>query len=288
MGEVRYDGLLFIMSLLHVIIHAFVQGITEFLPVSSSAHLALAPWLLGWEDQGLTFDIALHFGTLLAVLVYFFRDWVQIILQGLGVESGHDPVLKRNRALLWLIAVGSVPIGVFGLLLKEHAETTLRNPLLIGSMLVIVGILMAIADHSGHRQKGIEHVTLVDAVVIGVAQALAIVPGTSRSGITITAALFRDFERASAARFSFLLSTPAILGAGAKAYWDLHKAGGIPPDMRVAFGLGILCSALTGVATIAFFLQFLRFRSLKFFIYYRIVFGIIVIALAVFLRKPGG
>jgi len=288
MREVRYDGLLFIMSLLHVIILAFVQGITEFLPVSSSAHLALAPWLLGWPDQGLAFDIALHFGTLLAVLVYFFRDWVQIILQGLGIQAGHDPELKRNRALLWFLAVGSLPIGVFGLLLKEHAETTLRNPMLIGIMLVLVGILMAVADRAGRHQKGIEHVTMLDALVIGFAQALAIVPGTSRSGITITAALFRNFERASAARFSFLLSTPAILAAGAKAFYDLYKAGGIPPDMRVAFVLGIVCSALTGLATIALFLEFLRFRTLKFFIYYRIVFGIIVIALAVFLRKQGG
>lgn len=276
------------MSLLHVIILAVVQGITEFLPISSSAHLALAPWLLDWRDQGLAFDIALHFGTLLAVLVYFFRDWVQIILQGLGRHGGNDPELKRNRALLWYLAAGSLPIGVFGLLLKEHAETTLRNPIIIGSMLVAVGIVMAIADRAGRHQKGIEHVNLLDAVLIGFAQALAIVPGTSRSGITITAALFRNFERASAARFSFLLSTPAILAAAGKAYWDLQKAGGIPSDMRIPFALGIAVSAATGVATIAFFLQFLRFRTLKFFIYYRIIFGIMVIALAVFLRKPGG
>lgn len=276
------------MSLIHVIILAFVQGITEFLPISSSAHLALAPWLLGWEDQGLAFDIALHFGTLLAVLVYFFRDWVQIILQGFGLRGGHDPELKRNRALLWYLAVGSLPIGFFGLLLKEHAETTLRNPAIIGSMLILIGIVMAIADRAGRHQKTIEHVNLFDALVIGLAQALAIVPGTSRSGITITAGLFRNFERSAAARFSFLLSTPAIVAAAGKAYYDLHKAGGIPPGMLLPVVLGVFFSALTGLATIAFFLEFLRHRTLKFFIYYRIIFGILVIALAVFLRKPGG
>lgn len=275
------------MPLLHVIILALIQGITEFLPISSSAHLALAPWLLGWPDQGLAFDIALHLGTLFAVLIYFFRDWVQIISQGLGFRAGHDPELRRNRTLLWLLAAGSLPIGIFGLLLKEHAETTLRNPILIGVMLIAVGILLGVADRTGRHQKSIEHVSFLDALVIGFAQALAIVPGTSRSGITITAGLFRNFERASAARFSFLLSTPAILAAAGKAFWDLHKAGGIPPGMHLPFILGILCSGLTGLATIAFFLQFLRHRSLKFFVYYRIIFGIMVIALAVFLR-PGG
>lgn len=270
--------------MLQVAILAFIQGITEFLPISSSAHLALAPWLLGWKDQGLAFDIALHFGTLIAVLLYFFRDWVQIVLQGLGMQTGPDPELRRNRALLWMLALASLPVGFFGYLLKEHAETTLRNPYVIGTMLISVGLLMWLGESAGRGQKGIEHVTWRDALVIGFAQALAIVPGTSRSGITITAGLFRNLERAAAARFSFLLSTPAIAAAAGKAYYDLHKAGGIPPGERTAFFLGIVLSALTGLAAIAFFLRFLRRRSLHFFIYYRLIFGILVIALAVFLR----
>ena len=270
--------------MLQVVILALVQGVTEFLPVSSSAHLALAPWLLGWKDQGLAFDIALHFGTLLAVLIYFFRDWLQIALQGLNLRTGPDPELGRNRALLWMLALASLPIGFFGFLLKEHAETTWRNPFVIGSTLIGVGILMWIGERVGSKRLGIEHVTWLDAFLIGCAQAVAIVPGTSRSGITITAGLLRNFNRASAARFSFLLSTPAIVAAAAKAFYDLHKAGGIPPSERAAFLVGISLSAITGLATIAFFLKFIRTRSLHFFIYYRLIFGILVIALAFFLR----
>lgn len=270
--------------MLQVVILALVQGVTEFLPVSSSAHLALAPWLLGWKDQGLAFDIALHFGTLLAVLIYFFRDWVQIALQGFGLRTGPDPELGRNRALLWMLALASLPIGIFGLLLKEHAETTWRNPFVIGSMLIGVGVLMWIGERVGGKFKTIEHVSWLDALLIGCAQAVAIVPGTSRSGITITMGLLRHFDRASAARFSFLLSTPAIVAAAGKAFYDLHKAGGIPASERAAFAVGIGLSAVTGFATITFLLKFLRARSLRFFIYYRLIFGILVIALAIFLR----
>ncbi len=273
------------MSLLQVSVLALIQGFTEFLPISSSAHLALAPWLFGWKDQGLAFDIALHLGTLLAVLVYFFRDWIQILAQGFGLRAGHDPELRRNTGLLWLLALGSIPIGVLGYTFKEHAETTLRSPYVIATMLIGVAILMAVAERTSHRQKTIEHVNLFDALVIGVAQALAIVPGTSRSGITITAGLACNLERATAARFSFLLSTPAIVAAGAKAFYDLHKAGGIPADMTAPFVLGILLSAISGLAAIGFLMRYLRHGSLHVFVYYRIVFGIIIFALAI-LRSP--
>jgi undecaprenyl-diphosphatase len=278
---VRYDGPLSIMSVWQAVILAIVQGVTEFLPISSSAHLALTPWLFGWKDQGLAFDIALHFGTLLAVGVYFFRDWVQIIAQGFGFSLGHDPELKRNPGLLWMIALGSIPIGIGGLLLKEHAETHWRNPNVIGGMLIGVALLMWAGERMGRRQKGIDHLTWFDAMVIGVAQALAIVPGTSRSGITITAGLFRNFDRAAAAKFSFLLSTPAVAAAAAKAYWDLHQQGGVPPELRASFIIGILVSAALGCFAISFLLRYLRRASLNVFIWYRIIFGIIVIALAV-------
>lgn len=260
---------------------AVIQGFTEFLPISSSAHLALAPWLLGWKDQGLAFDIALHLGTLAAVLVYFFRDWLQILAQGFGLRFGHDPELKRNSTMLWLLAIGSLPIGLLGYLFKEQAETTLRSPFVIATMLIGVAILMGIAERASRQQKTIEHVNLFDALAIGVAQALAIVPGTSRSGITITAGLACNLERSAAARFSFLLSTPAIFAAGAKAFHDLHKAGGIPPDMVTPFVLGIFLSALSGLAAIGFLMRYLRRASLHVFIYYRIVFGIMVFALAI-------
>jgi undecaprenyl-diphosphatase len=275
-------AIVFIMPLYQALLLAIVQGFTEFLPISSSAHLALAPWLLGWNDQGLTFDIALHFGTLAAVLSYFFRDWVQITAQGFGLQWGNDPELKKNPRLLWMLAAASLPIGFFGFLLQEQAETTWRSPLLIGTMLVAVGILMRIAERTGRHVRDIDSMTFGDAMIIGFAQALAIVPGTSRSGITITAGLFRNMERSAAARFSFLLSTPAITAAAASAFHHLHKQGGIPPGMHAPFFAGIAMSAVTGCVVIALFLRFLRLHTLRFFVYYRIVFGIIVIALALF------
>ncbi len=268
------------MSLLQVTILAVVQGFTEFLPISSSAHLALAPWLLGWEDQGLTFDIALHFGTLAAVLIYFFRDWLQIVAQGFGLDYGSDQRLKVNRWLLWLLVAATVPVGLAGVLLKDYVETVFRTPYLIGFMLIAIGLLMGWADWIGNQAKHIGTVKFGDAMAIGVAQALAIVPGTSRSGITIVAGLFRGLDRESAARFSFLLSTPAIAGATAKAFFDLMEQGGVPPDMIMPFTVGIIVSAITGCIVIKLFLRFLRKHTLRFFVAYRVVFGIIVLALA--------
>jgi len=273
------------MPLYQVAVLAVVQGITEFLPVSSSAHLALAPWLFGWRDQTLTFDIALHFGTLAAILTYFYRDLAQVVAQGFGLSFGSDPELKRNPRLMWLIGAATIPVGVFGLLFQHQAEEVWRlNRILIGGMLIGVGVLMVVAERVGKRVKGLGRITFMDSMCIGAAQALAILPGTSRSGITITAGLFRNIERPASARFSFLLSTPAIAAAAAKALYDLLKHGGIPPDLRVAFLLGMALSAATGCLVIGLLLRYLRSHTLKVFIYYRIIFGIIVIALAAFFR----
>jgi len=277
------------MPLYQVVLLALIQGVTEFLPISSSAHLALAPWLFDWKDQTLVFDIALHFGTLAAIVIYFFRDWMQLAAQGFGLTYGNDAELKKNRRLLWLIAAATIPVGVAGLLFKDQAEEVWRlNRILIGGMLVGVGLLMIVAERVGKRRKRIGDVGFVDSMFVGAAQALAIVPGTSRSGITITAGLFRDIDREAAARFSFLLSTPAIAAAAAKAFYDLMKHGGVSPDMRLPFVLGIVVSGVTGCVIIAFLLRFLRNHTLKFFIYYRIIFGIIVIALATIFRHPAG
>ena len=275
------------MPLYQVIVLAIVQGLTEFLPVSSTAHMYLTSWILGWNTESLTFDIALHIGTLLAVLIYFFRDWLQIVGQGLGMGYGRNPELKHNRAMLWLLAIGSIPVGALGFVFNKQAETTWRNPLVMGGMLIAVGGLMWWADRAGKRDRHLASLNLGDAALIGAAQALAIVPGTSRSGITISAGLLRNLNRESAARFSFLLSTPAIAGAAAKAMHDLHKHGGIPHDMRVAFIFGIALSAAVGFIVIAWFLRFLQRNTLLFFVYYRIIFGIIVLALA-FIRPPAG
>jgi undecaprenyl-diphosphatase len=271
------------MPLYQAIILGIVQGLTEFLPVSSTAHLFLTPWLLGWKDQGLAFDIALHAGTLAAVLLYFFRDWVQVLAQGFGVRMSGDPAIQRNPRLLWLLVMATLPIGAIGYLFQKQAESAWRNPWVIGTTLIVVGVLMWLAEYVGRKNKDLGLVNAGDAITIGAAQALAVVPGVSRSGITIAAGLVRNLDRQTAAKFSFLLSTPAIAAAAGKDFWDLMRhEGGLPPEMRVPFAVGILVSAITGCLTIRFFLTFLRSRSLNFFICYRVIFGIIVIALAVF------
>ncbi|MBM3775173.1 MAG: undecaprenyl-diphosphate phosphatase [Acidobacteria bacterium] len=269
------------MSLLQVVVLAIVQAVTEFLPISSSAHLALAPWLFGWPDQGLTFDIALHFGTLLAVLLYFYREWLQILARGFRIPLETHETYRRNPSLLWLLAAGTAPVGIAGLFFRDSAENAWRhNHYLIGGMLIAVGLLMLAAERAAAQRKGMDSVSLADSLSIGMAQALAVVPGTSRSGITITAGLFRHLDRATAARFSFLLATPAIGAAALQAAWNLWRQGGIPPGMRLEFFLGVVLSAVTGAAVIAWFLKFVARRSLHFFVYYRVFFGIIVIALA--------
>ena len=273
------------MPLLQAIVLAVVQGITEFLPISSTAHLYLTSWLLGWQAEALDFDIALHIGTLLAILLYFLRDWLQILAQGLGMRFGHDEELKQNRMMLWLLAIGTIPVGVLGYVFSKQAETTWRNPYVMGVMLVAVGVLMWLAERAGRMRRDLSSVNLPDSVVIGIAQALAIVPGTSRSGITISAGLFRDFDRQSAARFSFLLSTPAIAAAAGKALYDMHKQGGLHAILNAPFLVGVAVSALTGCAVIGWFLHYVRRSSLLPFVYYRIIFGIIVLALA-FIRRP--
>jgi undecaprenyl-diphosphatase len=274
------------MSLLQVIILGIVQGLTEFLPVSSTAHLYLTSIFVGWQTESLDYDIMLHLGTLLAVLVYFLKDWLQIVAQGFGVRYGYDQELKHNQMLLWLLAIGSIPIGVCGYLFNKQAETLWRKPMVMGAMLIAVGVIMWLAEEWSRKLRDMGSLNLTDAVSIGVAQALAIVPGCSRSGITISAGLFRNLTRESAARFSFLLSTPAVAGAALKALWDIHKhGGGLHALLTLPFLVGVSVSAITGCIVIAWFLQYLRHSSLRPFVYYRVIFGIIVLALAL-IRRP--
>ncbi len=276
------------MPIFHAIVLGIVQALTEFLPISSTAHLILIPWFFGWSDGGLTFDVALHAGTLLAVIIYFFRDWVQIIAEGFGLKVGGNPEIQRNPKLLWLLAAASIPIGIVGYKFDKQADTVWRQPYVIGTMLIVVGIVMWVAERRRIGDKAMDKVSWSDGIVVGLAQALSVIPGTSRSGATITAGLFRDMNRETAARFSFLLSTPAIAAAVAKKYWDIHKAGGIPADMKMPLIVGIIVSGVLGAVVIAFFLRYLRRDSLMPFVYYRIVFGIIVVALAAFFRFSAG
>jgi undecaprenyl-diphosphatase len=276
------------MPIYQAVVLAIVQALTEFIPVSSTAHLVLIPWLFGWKDAGLTFDVALHAGTLVAVLIYFFRDWLQIIGQAFGLNIGSDPDLRQNRNLLWLLAAGSIPIGIIGYLFDKQADTTWRTPYVIGTMLILVGIVMWMAEKRRIGSKSMSTIQIGDAVAVGLAQAVSVIPGTSRSGSTISMGLFRNMTRETAARFSFLLSTPAIAAAVLKKAWDIHKEGGVPADMKAPIVVGVVVSGVLGAIVIAFFLRYLRRSSLMPFVYYRIVFGIIVIALAAFFRFSAG
>jgi undecaprenyl-diphosphatase len=267
------------MPIYQAIVLAILQGLTEFLPVSSSAHLAMAPWLFGWKDQGLAFDVALHLGTLLSVMVYFSRDWMQILSQAVGFGPGKDFQLSRNPRLLWYLAAGSVPVAGAGLLLKDAVETTLRSPYVVGVMAIGMGLVMYGAERVSRATRDLGEVTLADSLFIGAAQALALVPGTSRSGVTLAAGLFRHLDRAAAARFSFLLSTPAVGAAAVKALLDLRKHG-MEEDMVAPMVIGIALSAVTGLAVIAFFLRFLRTNSILPFVIYRVAFGLVVLGLA--------
>ncbi len=273
------------MPLFHALILALVQAATEFLPVSSTAHLILTPWLLGWQDHGLLFDIALHLGTLIAILVYFAKTWVRLSFLAIGREVwkpepgevDHD--LYENPKLMWLLIAATLPAGFAGLLLKDYVETVFRSPAVIGVMLIVVGLVMAYADKRANLVRNLDNLSFRDAMTVGCAQALALIPGTSRSGITITAAMFLGITRYSAARFSFLLSTPIILGAGLKAFLDAADQGGIPTEMHTAFAVGVIASAIFGYAVIAFFLRYMQRATLRVFVYYRIILGVVVLAL---------
>ena len=272
------------MSLFQAIILAIVQGLTEFLPVSSTAHLVLFPWLLHWPDPGQAFDVALHAGTLLAVLIYFIRDWLELTLAGLGFNyggRGGPAAVPHNRKMFWYLMAATIPGAIVGFLFEHKIEEHLRNPVYIAGATIGIGLLMLYAEYVGRLDRGIERVGFGDAMVIGTAQALALFPGVSRSGITITEGLFRGLTREAAARFSFLLSAPIIAGAAAHdlpKLIKLHHAGQIDMPLSTLL-VAVAVSGITGYLVIAFFLKYLRTRTLKIFVYYRIVFGIVILAL---------
>lgn len=271
------------------IVLAAIQGVAEFLPISSTAHLILFPWLFGWVDPGLTFDVALHFGTLVAVLGFFFPTWIRILRAGFGAEIDvHTgaPVagaaLQLQRRLLWLLVLATIPGGIIGLLFEKQIESTWRNPLIIAASLIVIGVLMGWADRAPAQSKDFDKITPKQSLGVGIAQAFAVIPGVSRSGSTITAGLWAGLTREAAARFSFLMATPIIAGACLKKGMEVHKHG-IPADMHTQYLIGIVVSALVGIASISLFIRFLRLRTLKFFVYYRVGLGLFVL-LAFFYR----
>jgi len=271
------------------VVLGIVQGLTEFLPVSSSGHLILVRDLMHWADPGLTFDVALHAGTLVAVLIYFVGLWIRILRAAFGANVRIDGAsgasatlspeeLRQQRMLLWLLVLGTIPGAIIGKLFEKQAEETFRQPALVAALMILVALIMWWGEKVGSHRKHLTQVTTADALTVGIAQATAIMPGVSRSGSTIIAALFRGMTRDAAARFSFLLATPIIAGACLVKAFEIRHTG-IPADMKQAFIVGTLVSAVVGYITIAAFIRYLRTNSLKIFIVYRIIFGIIVLAL---------
>lgn len=273
------------MPLYQAIVLALVQAFTEFLPVSSTAHLTLFPWLLGWQDPGLAFDVALHAGTLVAVLLYFFKDWLTLTLCGLGLKyPANAPAeeVAQHKKLFWYMVIGTIPGGILGALFEKTIEERFRTPYVIAISLIVIALVMWWADSKSLLTRPLEQSNVGDAVTIGTAQALALCPGVSRSGITITAGLFRGFTREAATRFSFLLSTPLIAGAVLShlpKLIKLHKAGGLDLPLSTLV-ISILVSGVAGYFVIAFFLRYLQTHTLKVFVIYRLLFGIIVLVLA--------
>jgi undecaprenyl-diphosphatase len=271
------------MPLYQAVVLAIVQGLTEFLPVSSTAHLALFPWLLGWNDPGLTFDVALHAGTLIAVLVYFWKMWFEMLRAAAGLGRANDPTVMENRKLFWLLVVSTIPGAIAGYLFEHAAEDRLRQPLIIGLALVIVGLLMWAGDRMKASEQSLREIGLGDSLLVGVAQAFAVIPGVSRSGITMTAGLFRGMSRETSARFSFLLSTPLIAGAALKKGMEIRKEG-LPPDMHMPFLVGVIVAAVVGYLVIAVLMRFLERGTFKIFVVYRVALGVIILVLGWGLR----
>jgi undecaprenyl-diphosphatase len=261
------------MELMHAVVLAIVQGFTEFLPISSSGHLILVPVFLGWEDQGLAFDVATHLGTLFAVLYYFRRELWPMTRDALGTLRGGRRT--RESDLAWWVVIGTVPTVICGALFGDVISTTLRSPLVIAATMGGFGILLWIADAYGGRDRSEDQIGWRDALIVGLAQAVALIPGTSRSGITITAALFLGLERQAAARFSFLLSIPIIIAA--LSYELLKLLRDPEPADWLALGVGAVVSGVVAYLTIRGFIAMLGRMGVAPFAVYRLFLAAVII-----------
>jgi undecaprenyl-diphosphatase len=267
-------------SLLRALVLGIVQGVTEFLPISSSGHLVLVPWLLRWENPGLAFDAMLHLGTLCAVVAFFWRDLRDLVVAGLASikerSLGEDP----RRKLAWCLVLGTVPAAVIGFVFNDLAEALFAAPVCAGALLLVTGALLAICERRGRLVAGLEAIGWTDALVVGFAQALAIAPGISRSGATMSAGLWRGLRREAAARFSFLLSTPIILGAGLYKLKDLGDTA-LAAESPVVLVAGFLAAVISGFLSIKFLLGYLRKGRLYPFAIYCWVAGLTTLLVAV-------
>ncbi len=257
---------------LQAAILGIVQGLTEFLPVSSSAHLILVPWLMNWKDQGLAFDVALHLGTLLALLLYYWRQWLQMAASFFNDD-------RASKRLLMLLIIASVPGAIVGLLLEKQAETTFRSPILIAVTMSLMGVALWYFDKSQPQRRKLSQIGVFDALAIGLSQAFAIIPGVSRSGSTITMARVMGISREDAANVSVMMATPIIAGAG------LHESrhllhDGISSDVIVGF----VFAAIFGLIAISVLVRFVRARSYGVFAVYRV--GLAALVAAIWLIRP--
>lgn len=265
------------MNLLHAIILGFIQGLTEFLPVSSSGHLVFLPKIFGWGDQGLSFDVILHLGSLTAVVIYFRNKLWKMIK---GVVLVKSKKYKVERKLAWLIVLTIIPAGIIGLLFNDWIETNLRSSVVIGVGLIFWGMILYFAEKFNQKSeiKNLKSLNWKQALFIGCAQAIALIPGTSRSGITMTAGLFSKLDKKSVAEFSFLMSVPIILLAGALNFLDLIKVG--LGDLTLGILLvGFLSAFFSGLVAIAGLMKIIQKWSFKPFVVYRVVVGILILLL---------
>jgi len=281
------------LTILQAIILGIVQGLTEFLPISSSGHLIIVPWLFNWHflldnpDLNKTFDVALHLGTFVAVLVYFWREVVKLIgawARSLARRTLADPEAK----LAWLLLVSTIPAGILGVALESFIEDRLGKPWIIAITMIVFALVMYAIDHVAKLDRDLDALTWTDSILIGVAQAFALCPGVSRSGITMMTGLALRLDRESAARYSFLLSIPVIGGAAAFKAAEIAK-NGLPSGTAMPFAVGILSAAVSGFAAIWFVLAYLKRNNFNLFVIYRIVVGIaILILMAIGVRAATG
>lgn len=261
------------MSILHAIILGVIQGVGEFLPISSSGHLVVIPYIFGWNYQGLNFDVALHFGTVLALITFFWKDWRSIISNAISTDDGRRTTDYPNN-LLWVILVASIPAAIAGYFLKDLAEHALRNSLLVAIFLAFFGIILWLADSGNLGKKKISEIGYSRGFIVGIAQAMALFPGVSRSGVTTTAGMFFGLDRRSATRFSFLMATPVMIGAFLLTLRDFQFS-----IINFAFIIAIATSAICGFLSIKFLLKFLERHGFVGFAIYRIALAILIIIL---------
>ena len=267
------------MTITEAIILGLVQGLTEFIPISSTAHLLIVPQVLGWGDPGAAASAVIQFGTLLAAIIYFFGDIVRLIggfFRGLITRR---PLADVDSREAWLVVIGTIPIVVLGLLFKKHIESTFRGLWIVTTMVIVVAILMQIAEAYAKRRqlRGFDDMTVMDSIVIGLGQCLALIPGSSRSGSTIMPAIFRGIDRPTAARYSFLLSIPAVGGAGMlELIKERHVLGQLGWTPII---VAIVVAFISGYASIWFLIRYLRTHTTHVFIYYRYLTGAAMIAM---------